>query len=136
MSFRLKNAGATYQRSMQFCFKGQIGRNLEGYVDDIVVKSSKSNILISDLEETFNNLWGFNIKMNPKKCTFAVPRDKLLGYIITEHDIEANPNKISAITEMGYVRNVKDVQWLKGASLPLAALCPICQNVGSPCTSY
>jgi hypothetical protein len=56
MSFRLKKVGATYQWCMQFCFNGQIGCNLEVYVDDIVKKSQKSGSLISDLEETFNNL--------------------------------------------------------------------------------
>jgi hypothetical protein len=65
------------------------------------VKSQQSNTLIADLEETFNNLRCFNIKLNPKKCTFRVPRGKLLGYIITERGIEANPDKISAIAEMG-----------------------------------
>jgi hypothetical protein len=73
MSFRLKNARATYQRCMQFCFKEQIGCNLKVYVDDIVIKSRKSGSLISDLEETFKNLKCFNIKLNPEKCTFGVP---------------------------------------------------------------
>jgi hypothetical protein len=99
MPFGLKNAGATYQRCMQFCFKGQIGRNLEVYVDDIIIKTRQSSRLITNLEETFANLRHFNIKLNPEKCTFWVPRGKLLGYIITNRGIEANPNKISAITK-------------------------------------
>jgi hypothetical protein len=101
MSFGLKNAGATYQRCMQFCFKGKIGHNLKVYVDNIIVKSRQSTSLIANLEETFNNLRRFNIKLNEEKCTFGVPRGKLLGYIITERDIKANPDKISAITEIG-----------------------------------
>jgi hypothetical protein len=68
MSFRLKNAGATYQRCMQFCFKEQIGHNLEVYINDIMIKSRKSCSLISDLEETFNYLRRFNIKLNPKNA--------------------------------------------------------------------
>jgi hypothetical protein len=72
----------------------------------------KSYSLISNLEKTFNNLRWFNIKLNPKKCTFGVPRWKLLGYIITEPGIEAKPNNISAIAEMGNVMNIKDVQQL------------------------
>jgi hypothetical protein len=82
---------------MQFFFKGKIGRNLEVYVDNITAKSQKSGNLISDLEEIFNNLWRFNIKLSPEKCTFGVPRGKLLGYIITEHNIEANPDNILVI---------------------------------------
>jgi hypothetical protein len=58
---------------MQFCFKGQIGHNLKVYVDDIIIKSRRSSSLITDLEETFNNLKRFNIKLNPEKCTFEVP---------------------------------------------------------------
>jgi hypothetical protein len=127
MSFRLKNIGATYQRCMQFYFKGQIGRNLEVYVDDIIVKYRKSSNLIADLEESFNNLRQFNIKLNSKKCTFEVPRGKLLGYIITERYIEANPDKISAIVEIGQVRNIKDVQWLMGC---LAALSCFVSRLG------
>jgi hypothetical protein len=65
--------------------------------------------LIVGLEETFNNLWCFNIKLNLEKCTFGSPRGKLLGYIIIEHGIEANPDKISAITKIDQVRNVKDI---------------------------
>jgi hypothetical protein len=90
---------------MQFCFKEQIGRNLKV----IVTKSQQSDNLISDLEETFNNLRWFNIKLNPEKCTIGVPRGKLMGYIITEHGIEINPDKILTIAKMGQVRNVKDV---------------------------
>jgi hypothetical protein len=74
-----------------------------------MTKSRKSINLISDLEESFNNLRRFNIKLNPEKCTFEVPRGKLLGHIITECGIEANPVKILAITEMGQSRNIKDV---------------------------
>jgi hypothetical protein len=73
---------------MQFCFEGQIGQNLEVYVNDIVIKTWQGNGC-------------FNIKLNLEKCTFGVPRGKLLGYIITKHGIEANLDKISAIAEMG-----------------------------------
>jgi hypothetical protein len=73
MSFELKNAGGTYQRCMQSCFEGQIGRNLEVYVDDIIIKTRQGDGLLPDLEETFTNLKCFNIRLNPKKCTFGVP---------------------------------------------------------------
>jgi hypothetical protein len=110
MPFGLKNTGATYQQCMHSCFKGQIKCNLEVFVDDIVVKTQQSTSLIVDLEETFTNLRCFNIRLNPEKCTFGVPRGKLLGYIITKRGLEANPDKVSTITEIDQVRNVKDVQ--------------------------
>jgi hypothetical protein len=122
MLFGLKNVGATYQRCMKVCFKEQIGRNLEVYVDYIMIKSRKGCNLITDLEETFNNLRWFNIKLKLEKCTFGVPRGKLLVYINIKRNIKANPNKISTITEMGLVKNVKDVHCLMGCLASLSRL--------------
>jgi hypothetical protein len=110
MSFRQKNVGATYQRCMQFCFKEQIGRNLKVYVDNIIIKSRRRCRLISNLEETFSNLWCFNINLNPGKCTFGVLWGKLLGYIITECYIEANTDEILATARIGPIKNIKDIQ--------------------------
>jgi hypothetical protein len=84
------------------------------------VKSQKSSNLIANLEEIFCILWWFNIKRNPEKCTFRVPWGKLLGYIINEHGIEANPDKILATSEIGQVRNVKDVWRLMGCLVALS----------------
>ena len=101
MSFGLKNAGATYQRCMLNCFGDLIRQTIEVYVDDIVVKSKWADHLVTDLEQTFTKLWANCIKLNPKKCVFGVPRDMLLGFIVSERGIEANPEKISAIIRMG-----------------------------------
>jgi hypothetical protein len=79
MSFGLRNAGATYQLCMRSYFKGQIERNLEVYVDDIITKTRRGDSLISNLVETITNLKCFNIRWNLEKCTFRVPRGKLLG---------------------------------------------------------
>jgi hypothetical protein len=100
MPFELKNEGATHQWCVKSCFKGKIGHNLEVYVNDIFVKTQQSSSLIVDLEETFTILRRFNIRINPKKCTFGIPRGKLIGYIITKHSIEANPDKVSTIAEI------------------------------------
>jgi predicted DNA-binding protein (UPF0278 family) len=94
MPFGLKNAGATYQRCMQACLKEQISHNVEVYVDDIVIKSVKADNLLDDLRETFNNLDRYSIKLNPKKYSFEVPTGQLLGYLISEREIEGNPAKI------------------------------------------
>ena len=101
MSFGLKNARATYQRCMVKCFGDLIGRTIEAYVDDIVVKSKRANHLVANLEQTFVKLRANSIKFNTKKCVFGVPRGMLLGFIVFERGIEANPEKISAITRMG-----------------------------------
>ena len=60
----------------------------------------------------FINLRRFNIKLNPEKCVFRVPKGKLLGYIVSEHGIKANLEKIMVISNMGPIRNVKGVQRL------------------------
>jgi hypothetical protein len=64
------------------------------------------------LDATFANLRRFSIKLNPEKCTFGVPKGKLLGYIVSKCGIEANPEKFTVIAKMGPIRNVKGVQWL------------------------
>ena len=117
--FGLKNVGATYQRCMQKCFHDQLGRNLKVYIDDIVIKTRRASDLVQDLEETFANLRRYRIKLNPEKCVFEVPSGKLLGFVISERGIEANPEKISAILNLGPISNVKGVQRLTGC---LAAL--------------
>jgi hypothetical protein len=109
MSFGLKNTGATYQRAIQACFKKQLNKNVEAYVDDVVVKTRNSSTLINDLEETFASLREYRWKLNPNKCVFGVPSGKLLGFIISQRSIEANPEKISAITSMKAPTSIKDV---------------------------
>ena len=83
-------------------------------MDDIVVKSRWADQLIADLEQTFAKLRANGIKLNPKKCVCGVLRGMLLGFIVSERGIEANPEKISAITRMGLIQNVKGVQRVTG----------------------
>ena len=81
---------------------------------------------------TFVNLLRFNIKLNPEKCVFGVPKGKLLGYIVSEHDIEANPKKIAAISNMGPICNVKDVQRLTGCLATLSRFISRLDERGMP----
>jgi hypothetical protein len=108
MPFGLRNAGATYQRCMNHVFGEHIGRTVEAYVDDIVVKAK-------------------GVKLNPEKCVFGVPRGMLLGFIVSERGIEANPEKIVAITSMGPVKDLKGVQRVTGC---LAALSRFISRLG------
>jgi hypothetical protein len=85
---------------MQACLKEQIGRNIKVYVDDIVIKSTKADSLLDVLREIFANLDRYSIKLNPKKCSFGVPIGQLLGYLISEREIEGNPEKIQGIINM------------------------------------
>jgi hypothetical protein len=119
MSFGLKNAGATYQHAIQMCFAGQLHRNVEAYMDDMVIKTRKPDDLIADLEEMFSSLRRFWWKLNPTKCVFGVPSGKLLGFIVSNRGIEANHVKISAITDMGAPATIKDVEKLTGCMAAL-----------------
>ena len=114
MPFGLKNAGATYQRLVNHMFCPQIGRNVEVYVDDILVKSQNEEIHLNDLQETFDTLRQYNMKLNPSKCAFGVSSGKFLGFMVSHRGIEANPNKIQAILDMKPPQNVKEVQSLTG----------------------
>ncbi|KAL0398111.1 UNVERIFIED_CONTAM: Polyprotein P3 [Sesamum radiatum] len=79
MPFGLKNAGATYQRLVNSMFQKQIGKNMEVYIDDMLVKSQKKEHHINDLTECFEILKKFGMKLNPSKCTFGVRGGKFLG---------------------------------------------------------
>jgi hypothetical protein len=78
----------------------------------VVINTRNSDTLIADLEETFASLREYRWKLNPNKCVFGVPSGKLLGFIISHRGIEANPEKISAITNMRALTCIKDVQKL------------------------
>src|SRR4051812_2936268 len=120
MPFGLKNAGATYQWTVQNCLKEQIGRNMHAYVDDIVIKSHLAGSLINDLQETFKNLCKYQMKLNPAKCTFGVPAGKLLGYIVSERGIETKPEKIKAIMTLQKPASIKGVQQITGCVAALS----------------
>jgi hypothetical protein len=136
MSFGLKNAGATYQRAIQACFKRQLNKNVETYVDDVVVKTRNSDTLIADLEETFASLREYCWKINPNKCVFGVPSGKLLSFIISHHGIEANPEKIFAITSMKAPTCINGVQKLTGCMAALNRFISKLENGGSPSSNY
>jgi hypothetical protein len=96
-------------------------------LDDIVVKTRKADNLISDLDVAFKCLQAKNIKLNPEKCVFGVPRGMLLGFIISKRGIEANPEKITVITKMDPIRDLKGVQRVTGC---LAALSRFISRLG------
>ncbi|GKV27129.1 hypothetical protein SLEP1_g36334 [Rubroshorea leprosula] len=109
-----QNAGATYQKMVTIIFRAQIGRNLEVYVDDIVVKSLKARDHLTDLEETFNNLRKNIMRLNPAKCIFGVESRKFLSFMVSRRGIEVNPEKIKAVAKMELSKSVKDIQRLTG----------------------
>src|SRR4051795_3204231 len=99
---------------MQACLSKQIGRNIEVYIDNVIVKTRDNSTLIDDLRETFDNLYRYQIKLNPKKCFFGVPGGQVLVYLISARGIEANPEKIKAVLDMAPPSNLKQIQQLAG----------------------
>ena len=73
------------------CFDHLIGEVVEAYVDDIVVKTKSASQLVHDLERTFDRLRHHGFKLNPEKCVFGVPKGMLLGFVVSERGIKANP---------------------------------------------
>ncbi|MCQ7691381.1 reverse transcriptase domain-containing protein, partial [Salmonella enterica] len=133
MPFGLKNAGATYQRTVNKMFAHQIGRNMEVYVDDMIVKSREAGTHLADLAEAFATLRKFGMRLNPTKCAFGVTSGKFLGFIVHQRGIDANPEKVQAIINMQSPRTVKDLQRLNGR---LVALSRFLARSGDRCLPF
>ena len=113
MPFGLKNAGATYQRAMTSIFH-DLHKILEDYVDDILVKSHDLIDHLADLEKVFDRLAKYHLMLNPKKCVFGVTSGKLLGFIMSRHGIEIDPQKVKAIMDMLPPKTLKQLHIVQG----------------------
>ena len=98
--FGLKNAGSTYQRMMTRMFESLLGKNIEIYIDDMVVKSKMVSEHLGDLQVVFEFLRSYKLRLNASKCSFGVGLSKFLGYMVTHKGIEVNPDQIKAINNM------------------------------------
>lgn len=92
MPFGLNNVGSTYQRMMTRMFEPQLGKNIEVYIDDIVVKSKMVSEHIGDLGNIFEILRKHKLHFNAFKCFFGVGSGKFLGYMVTHRGIKVNPD--------------------------------------------
>ena len=133
MPFGLKNTRATYQRLVNQMFEKHIGRNVEVYVDDMLVKSKVEEDHLDDLKETFNTLRQYNMKLNPSKCVFGVSLGKFLGFMVSQRGIEAIPKKVKAILEMSSPKTIKEVQSFTGR---VAALNRFVSKVTDKCLPF
>ena len=97
----------------------QIGRNVEVYVDNMLVKSNDEADHLDDLREIFDTLHKYKMKLNPTKCIFAISLGKFLGFMVSQQGIKANPDKIKAIMETKSPKTVKEVQSLTGKVVTL-----------------
>ena len=133
MPFGIKNAGATYQRLVNRMFQKQIGASMEVYIDDMLVKSTTAELHIAHLSEAFQILREYNMKLNPAKCAFEVSAEKILGFIVNNRGLEANPDKIKAVLDMPPPSNIKEVQRLIGR---IAALSRFVSKASDKCHPF
>jgi hypothetical protein len=108
----LKNAGSTPAHLTKKILEDQMGRNVFTYVGDIVVASKNKDDHLTDLAETFANKRKARLRLNPEKCIFGVRQGKILGYLVSHREIEANPRKIQAIMDMAPPQSTKYIQRL------------------------
>ena len=114
MPFGLKNTGSTYQRMTTKMFEPQLGKNVEVYIDDMVMKSKLVSEHLADLTSIFEVLREHKLRLNASKCSFGMGSGKFLGYIVTHRGIEVNPDQIKAINSLQPPQNPKEVQKLTG----------------------
>ncbi|GJY19431.1 reverse transcriptase domain-containing protein [Tanacetum coccineum] len=114
MPFGLKNTRATYQRLVDKEFQKQIGKNLEVYMDNLVIKSRTEHEIIRDMDETFKTLREINMKLKPKKCTFGIKDGMFLGYKVNTEGIMVCPDKVGAVLNLPSPKCLKDVQKMNG----------------------
>ena len=119
MPFGLKNAGATNQRMMTRMFEPQLEKNIEIYIDDMVVKSKVESEHVNDLRNIFDILRKHKLRLNASKCSFGVGSRNFLGYMVTHRGIEVNPDQIKAINNLQPPRNPIEVQKLTGMTTAL-----------------
>ena len=97
MPFGLKNARATYQRLVTKMFRPLLGSTMEVYIDDMLVKSKHHSDHAAHLQQTFDLLKEYGMKLNPLNCAFEVSAGRFLGFMVTQRRIEANPAQVKAI---------------------------------------
>ena len=119
MPFGLKNAGSMYQRMMTKMFEPQLGKNIEVYIDDMVVKSKVVLEHVGDLRNIFEILRKHKLRLNASKCSFGVGSDKFLGYMVTHWGIEVNPDQIKVTNSLQPPQNPKKIQKLTGMTTAL-----------------
>ena len=133
MSFGLKNVGATYQRLVNEIFKELIGKSMEVYVGDILVKSKTLGDHIGHLNQMFDILRKYQIKLNPLKYVVGVGSGKFMGFMVNQHEIEANAEKINALLEMNSPRKPKKIMTLAGR---VAVLSHFVSRATDHCTPF
>ena len=128
MPFGLKNVGATYQRLVTKMFQPLLGKTMEVYIDEMLIKSKERPDHTNHLQQVFCLLRTYGMKLNPAKCAFGVSAGRFLGFMMTQRGIEANPSQIKAILESPAPSSRKEVQQLMGRLAAFGGLFPDSQT--------
>ena len=112
MPFGLKNVGATYQRMATTLLHDMIHNEVKVYVDDMIVKSKDRESHNINLRKFFERM--YKLRLNPQKCTFGVTSGKLLGFLVSDREIEVDSSKIKAILEMPPPKSEKEIRGFLG----------------------
>ena len=112
MPFGLKNAGATYQRLVTKMFRPLLGSTMEVYIDDMLVKSKQRPDHATHLQQAFDLLREYDMKLNPLKCAFGVSAGKFLYFMVTQRGIEENPAQLKSILQSPAFSSKKGIQQL------------------------
>ena len=132
MPFGLRNAGATYQRAMVTLFHDMMHKQVEVYVDDMVIKSTSTETHAEILRRVFQRLTKYQLRLNPAKCIFGASTGKLLGHIVSERGIEVDPDKVKAIQEMSPPRTETEVRSFIGRLNYIARFIANCSHICEP----
>ena len=114
MPFGLKNIGVTYQRLVTKMFRPLLGKTMEVYINDMLIKSKERPDHANHLQQAFDLLRTYGMKLNPTKCAFRVSARRFLGFMVTQRGIEANPSQLKSVLESPALSSRKEVQQLTG----------------------
>ena len=114
MSFGQKNDGATYQRAMVALFHDMMHKEIEVYVDNVIAESRTEEESLANLWKLFEWLRKYKLRLSPAKCMFGVKSEKLLDFVVSQREIEVDPDKVKAILEMPKPRTEKQVRGFLG----------------------
>ncbi|XP_074278369.1 uncharacterized protein LOC141601960 [Silene latifolia] len=133
MPFGLINAGVTYQKTTTTLLNYMMHKEVEVYIDDMIVKSKERSGHLEALRKLFQRLRKYNMRLNPQKCAFGVTSGKLLGHIVSHRGIEVDPSKIKDIIGMPHPETEKEIRGFLGRvqyiSRFIAKLTMICEPI-------
>ena len=132
MPFGLTNSGASFQRLMGHILRGLEYRYALIYIDDIIIFSKSVEEHLAHLEEVFRRLRDANVKLNPKKCSFAKQKVEYLGHLVTPQGIKPNPAKIKVVQEFPTPTNLKELRNFLGLATYYRRFVKGFSNIASP----